>query len=164
MSSCTVSAHLGGWQNRVGGHHPIRVLLPNLGDEQGTHARSGTTTKGVGDLEALKQFTVLGLLAYDFQDLVDELGTWDKETRESQNCLTPLVLSRLACPPTLSVVSFCPIISRSTLTEHKIVRPEESSMSASLDGVHCARLQVDQYSARDVLALSGFIVVDVDAV
>lgn len=61
-------------------------------------------------------------------------------------------------------MTLCPIVSRSTLTKHKVVRSEEPSMSTGLDGVHCARLQVDQYSARYVLALGSFIVVDVDAV
>ena len=38
--------------DRVGGHHTIGVFFPNLRDQEGTHARTGTTTQRVGDLEA----------------------------------------------------------------------------------------------------------------
>ena len=43
---------LGRGDDRVGGHHTVGVLLTDLGDEEGTHARTGTTTERVSDLEA----------------------------------------------------------------------------------------------------------------
>ena len=37
--------------DRVCAHHSVGVLLTDLGDQEGTHTRTGTTTKGVCDLE-----------------------------------------------------------------------------------------------------------------
>lgn len=61
-------------------------------------------------------------------------------------------------------MSLGPVIPRSTLPKYKIVRSKESSVATSLDGIHRTGLQVYQHGARDVLALGGFIVVNVDAV
>ena len=36
---------LGGGDDRVCSHHTVRVLLTDLRDEEGTHARTGTTTE-----------------------------------------------------------------------------------------------------------------------
>ena len=44
---------LGGGHDGEGGHDSVGVLLTDLGDEEGAHAGAGTTTEGVGDLEAL---------------------------------------------------------------------------------------------------------------
>ena len=44
--------HLRRGNNGEGGHHTIRVFFPDLRDQEGTHARTGTTTQRVGDLEA----------------------------------------------------------------------------------------------------------------
>ena len=41
----------GGWDDRVGSHHPVRVLFADLRDQRGPHSGTGTTAKGVGDLE-----------------------------------------------------------------------------------------------------------------
>ena len=43
--------NLGGWDDGVGGHHPVRVLLADLRDQQDPHSGTSTTAKGVGDLE-----------------------------------------------------------------------------------------------------------------
>ena len=40
--------------NGESGHHTIRVFFPNLRDQEGTHACTGTTTERVGDLEAYR--------------------------------------------------------------------------------------------------------------
>jgi hypothetical protein len=44
--------HLRRRHDRVRAHHPVRVLLADLGDKERAHAGTGTTTKRVGDLEA----------------------------------------------------------------------------------------------------------------
>ena len=41
------------WDDGVSGHDAVRVLLTDLGDEEGAHAGTGATTHGVGQLEAL---------------------------------------------------------------------------------------------------------------
>ena len=52
--SIKVDSHLRGWDNRVGVHYSVRVLLSNLGNEEGSHARASATTKGVCELESLQ--------------------------------------------------------------------------------------------------------------
>lgn len=83
-------------QNREGGHHSIGVLFSNLGDKQSSHTGTGTSSKGVGDLESLKAVATLGLTSHDIENRVNELGTF-------------------------SVVTFGPVVSSSGLTENKVV-------------------------------------------
>jgi len=66
---------LGGGDDREGGHHAVGELLADLGDEQRAHTGTGTTTQGVGDLEALEAVAALGLAADDVEDVVDQLST-----------------------------------------------------------------------------------------
>ena len=44
--------------NGEGVHDTVGVLLTDLGDQEGAHTGTGTTTKGVGELEALKRVEV----------------------------------------------------------------------------------------------------------
>ena len=70
---------LGRGDNRVGVHDPVWILLPDLGDEEGSHAGPGSTPEGVGHLEPLEAVAGLGLLADHIEDGVNELGTWIKK-------------------------------------------------------------------------------------
>ena len=45
--------NLGGGDNGVGVHNSVGVLLADLGDEQGSHSRSGSTSEGVCQLKSL---------------------------------------------------------------------------------------------------------------
>jgi hypothetical protein len=45
------------------GHDSIWVLFSDLGDEEGSHTGSGTTTEGVGDLETLEAIGSLGVMS-----------------------------------------------------------------------------------------------------
>jgi hypothetical protein len=56
------------------------VLLTNLGDEQGTHTGTGSTTERVGDLEALKAVAGLSLLANNIENVINELSTFSVVT------------------------------------------------------------------------------------
>ena len=47
-------SYLGGWNNGECVHHPVGILLPDLGDQECSQSRSGATTEGVGHLEALE--------------------------------------------------------------------------------------------------------------
>ena len=97
---------LGGWHNGEGSHDSVGVLLTDLGDEEGAHAGAGTTTKGVGDLEALEAVAALSLLTDDVEDGVDELST-------------------------LGVVALSPVVTSTSLTEDEVVRPEELTCNVS---------------------------------
>merc|ERR1719409_2316062 len=102
---------LGGGHDGEGGHDSVGVLLTDLGDEEGAHAGAGTTTKGVGDLEALEAVAALSLLADDVEDGVDELST-------------------------LGVVTLGPVVTSAGLTEDEVVGSEELTEGTSTDGVH----------------------------
>jgi len=64
---------LGGGHDGESGHDSVGVLLTDLGDQEGAHAGAGTTTEGVGDLEALEAVAAFSLLTDDIEDGVDEL-------------------------------------------------------------------------------------------
>ena len=66
---------LWGRHDGEGGHDSIWVLFSDLGDEEGSHTGSGTTTEGVGDLETLEAIATFGFLSDDIEDGVDKLGT-----------------------------------------------------------------------------------------
>jgi hypothetical protein len=130
--------HLGGGEDGEGAHHAIGVLLTDLGNEESTHTRTGTTTKRVGDLEALKAVARLSLLTDDIEDGVDELST-------------------------LGVVTLGPVVTSTRLAEDEVVGAEDLTEGTSADRVHGTRLKIHKDSARNVAATSGLIVVHVDA-
>lgn len=53
-----------------------------------------------------------------------------------------------------------PVVTRSALTEHKVVGSEKSTAGTGSNRVHGTRLQVDEDSARNILVASDFVVVD----
>ena len=59
---------LGRGHDRVGVHDPVWVLLADFGDEESAHAGAGTSSEGVGHLEALEAVARFGLLADHVQD------------------------------------------------------------------------------------------------
>lgn len=66
---------LGGGEDGEGEDHAIGVLLLDLAEEKGTHTGTGTTTEGMGELEALELVAGLGLLSERVNDGLDELAT-----------------------------------------------------------------------------------------
>jgi hypothetical protein len=62
---------LGRGNNRVGTQHTIGVFFTDLGQQERTKTRTGTTTKGVTELETLKTVGVFGLLADNIKDRLD---------------------------------------------------------------------------------------------
>ena len=59
-------------------------------------------------------------------------------------------------------MTFSPVISSPTLPKDKVVRPEDLAVGAAPDGVHGARLEVDEDGPGDVLASRGLVVVHID--
>merc|ERR1712193_362848 len=100
--------HLGGWHDGVGDHLSVWVLFSDLGDEEGSHTRSSSTTEGVGDLESLKAVATFSFLSDNIEDGVDELGT-------------------------LSVVALGPVVTGTGLSEDEVVWSEELTEWASSD-------------------------------
>jgi hypothetical protein len=130
--------HLGGWHDGESGHDSVWVLFSDLGDEEGSHTGSSTTTEGVGDLETLEAIATFGFLSDDIEDGVDELGT-------------------------LGVVTLGPVVTSTGLTENEVVWSEELSEWTGSDGVHGSWLKIHEDGSWDVSSTGGFVVVDVDS-
>ena len=43
--------NLGWWEHRESKHHSVRVFLPDLGNQKGSHSRTSSTTEWVANLE-----------------------------------------------------------------------------------------------------------------
>jgi hypothetical protein len=130
--------HLGGWHDGEGGHDSVGVLFSDLGDEEGSHTGSGTTTEGVGDLESLEAVAALSFLSDDIEDGVDELGT-------------------------LGVVSLGPVVTGTGLSENEVVGSEELTEGSGSDGVHGSGLEIHKDGTGNVTASGGLVEVDVDS-
>merc|ERR1712227_878358 len=126
------------WHNRESGHDSVWVLFSDLGDEEGSHTGTGTTTEGVGDLETLEAIATFSFLSDDIKDGVDELST-------------------------LSVVTLGPVVTGTSLSEDEVVWSEELTEWSSSDGVHGSWLKIHENSSWDVSSTSGLVVVDVDS-
>ena len=109
-----------------GGHHAVRELLTDLGDQQSTHTGTGTTTERVSDLETLEAVAALSLTTDDIEDLVDELST-------------------------LGVVSLGPVVASTGLTKDEVVGTEELTEGTGTDGLHGTRLKIDEDGAGNIL-------------
>lgn len=86
----------------------------------------------------MKTITVLGLLANNIENRVDELSAF-------------------------SVMSLGPVVSSTRLTEDEVVRPEDLAVGARSDTIHSARLKVHEDGAWDEPTAAGFVVVDIHA-
>jgi len=130
--------HLRGGDNGVGRHDTIGVLLSHLGDKEGSHTGSGTTTHGVGELESLEAVAGLSLLADNIKNRVDQLST-------------------------LGVVTLGPIVTGSGLAEDEVIRAEELSEGTGTDGVHGSGLKIHEDSTGDISTTGGLVEVHVDS-
>ena len=130
--------HLWGWHDGESGHDSVWVLFSDLGDEEGSHTGSGTTTEGVGDLETLKAIATLSFLSNDIEDGVDELGS-------------------------LGVMTLGPVVTGTGLSEDKVIGSEELTEWSGSDGVHSSWLEINEDGSWDVSSSGGLVVVDVDS-
>jgi len=103
--------HFGRGDNGEGFHDSIRIFFSDLGDQEGTHTRSGTTTQGVGDLETLEAVASFSFFSNHIQDGVDEFSTF-------------------------GIVTFGPIVTSSGLTENEVIRSEKLSERSGSNGIH----------------------------
>ena len=129
---------LWGWHDGEGGHDSVWVFFSDLGDEESSHTRSSSTTKGVGDLETLKAIATLSFLSDNVEDGVDELSSF-------------------------GVVTLGPVVSGSSLSEDEVVWSEELSEWSSSDGVHGSWFEIHENGSWDVTSSGGLVVVNVDS-
>jgi len=129
---------LGGRHDGESNHLSIGVLFSDLGDEEGSHTGSSTTTEGVGDLETLEAIATFGFLSDDIEDGVDELST-------------------------LGVVTLGPVVTGTSLAEDEVVGAEELTERSSTDGVHGAGLKIHEDGTGNITSTGGLVVVHIDA-
>ena len=92
----------------------------------------------MSDLESLEAVASFSFFSGDIEDGVNELSSF-------------------------SVVSFCPVVSSSGLSEDEVVRSEKLTEGSSSDGVHCSWFEIHKDSSWDVSSSGGFIIVDIDS-
>ena len=156
-----IAAYFWRRNNGESAHHPVWVFFPDLRDEESTHARAGTSSERVGDLEPLEAIGRLGLAADHIEYGVNELRT----------------CASAGDPPgqlTFSVVTLSPIIPRTALAkdtanqqgptvyDSQVVRAEQAAEGTTTNRVHGPRLEVDEDRSWHILARSRLVVVDID--
>jgi len=92
----------------------------------------------VGDLEALEAIAAFSLFSNDIEDRIDEFGA-------------------------LSVMTFGPVVTSTSLTEDEVVGSEKLTEWASSDGVHGSWFEIHKDGSGDETATSGFVIVDIDS-
>lgn len=123
---------LGGRNNGESGHHTVGEFLTDLGDQEGTHTGTGTTTQGVSDLETLEAVTSLSLTADNIDNVVNQLST-------------------------LSVVTLGPVVTSARLAEDEVVGTEKLTERTGTDGVHGTRLEVNQDGTGNIFVTGGLM-------
>lgn len=114
-----------GWDNGESGHHTVWEFFTDLGDQEGTHTGTGTTTEGVGDLEALEAVAAFGLTTDNIDDLVDQVGT-------------------------LSVVTLSPVVSGTRLTEDDVIGAEKLTERTGTDSIESGGLKINKNRTGNV--------------
>jgi hypothetical protein len=127
--------HLGRRHDGEGTHHPVRELLPDLGDKQSSHSGTSSSSQRVSDLKSLKTVGSFSLLSDDIEDLVNKLGS-------------------------LSVMTLSPVVTGSGLCVTHVVGPEKLSVGTGLDRVHGTGLQIDENGTGNVLLVGSLVEVD----
>jgi len=126
------------WEDGESLHDSVWIFLSDLGDEEGTHTRTGTTTEGVGDLETLETIATFGLFSDNIEDGVDEFSTF-------------------------GVMTLGPVVTGTSLTEDEVVWSEELTEWSGSDRVHRSWLEIHEDSSWDESTTGSFVIVDVDS-
>jgi len=119
-------------------HDSIWILLADLGNEQGTHTGASTTAQGMRKLESLQTIATLSFFSYDVENRVDQFSAF-------------------------GVMTLCPVVARTALTEHEVVGSKDLTEWSRAYRVHGARFQVDEDGTGHVFAARCLIVVYVDS-
>ena len=61
------------------------------------------------------------------------------------------------------LTSFCPVVTRTALAEHKVVWAEKTTEGTRPNGVHGSGLEIDQDRARNVLVGANLVIIDRDS-
>jgi len=106
-----------GWEYWECFHDSVRIFFSDFWDKKSSHTRSGTTTKGVGDLETLEAITTFSFFSDNIEYWVNQFSSF-------------------------SIVTFGPIVTSSSLTKDKVVRSEELSEWPGSYWIHCSWFKI----------------------
>jgi hypothetical protein len=126
------------WEDGESFHNSVWIFFSDLGDKEGTHTGTSTTTEGVGDLETLETIATFGFFSDNIEDGVDEFSTF-------------------------GVMTFGPIVTGTSLSEDEVVWSEELTEWSSSDGVHCSWFEIHEDSSWDESSTGSFVIVDIDS-
>ena len=146
----------GGWDNWEGVHDSVGVFLTDLGDEESSHSRSGSSTKGVCELETLEAVARFGFLKI-LSNLIRSryfLFKNLKRSRFSKKFIITTVKRKFYLSGNIKdgiyeLGSFCvvtlgPVVSGTRLSENEVVWAEDLSEGTGSDWVHSSGFQIDQ--------------------
>jgi len=166
---------LGRGEDGEGEHHPVGVLLADLGDEERAHAGPGAAAEGVAHLEACRPWHQKWSESRPDPRASQISSVEREEKRKSKDGEPTLqavaVLGLLSHDVehgvdelgSLGVVALGPVVACSGLAEDEVVGAEDVAVGPRADGVHGAGLQVHEDGAGHEAAAGGLVVVDVDA-
>jgi hypothetical protein len=89
----------------------------------------------------LKGIGALSLLPNDIEDSIDEFGTFRVVCRyvPKNTCSKKMICHT----DVISLTSFCPVITCTTLTEDKVVWAEKATEMTRPNGIHGSGLEID---------------------
>eukprot|EP01018_Ginkgo_biloba_P018392 Gb_32831 [translate_table: standard] len=88
-------------------------------------------------LKTLKTVTALSLFPNNIQNPINELCAF-------------------------SVMSLGPVIPSTSLSKHKVIRPEYLPIRTGTHTIHRTRLQIHKHSTRHISTPTGFIIIHID--
>ena len=126
------------WEYGESFHNSIWIFFSDFRDKESTHTGTGTTTKGVGDLETLEAITTFSFFSYDIKYGVNKFSTF-------------------------SIMTFSPIVTSTSLSENEVIWSEKLTEWSSSYGVHGTRFEIHENSSWYKSTTSGFIIIDINS-
>lgn len=110
----------------------------------------------------MKGICTLSLLPDNIKDGVDEFGTFrvvyrhvSKKKMSSKSGRMPL--------ENCSLTALRPVVTRSALAKHEVIRAEKPTQRTRANGIHSSRLEINQNRPRDILVSANLVIIDRDS-
>ena len=126
------------WENRESSHDSIWIFFSDFRDKKCTHTRSSTTTEGVAYLETLEAITSFSFFSNNIKHRINKFSTF-------------------------SIMSFCPIVTSSSLSKNKVIWSEKLTKWSSSNGIHCSWFEIHKNSSWNKSTTGSFIIVNIDS-
>ena len=126
------------WHDWESGHDSVWIFFSDLWDEKGSHTRSSSTSKGVGDLETLKAIATFSFFSNNIKNWVNEFSSF-------------------------SIMTFSPVVTSTSLSEDEVVWSEKLTEWSSSNWVHSSWLEIHKNGSWNVSTSGSFVEVDIDS-